>query len=57
MADYVCHGCGQKKAGYQANECQKCGKVLCEKCRGGKVVCRESPKGTPGCVGTFKQRP
>jgi hypothetical protein len=57
MAEYICQACGQKKANPAfVYQCSKCGKILCDSCRGGGFSCKDSPKGTPGCWGTLKSK-
>jgi hypothetical protein len=38
-ADYICQGCTQKKPQNKVSECTKCGKILCNSCKGG-TYCR-----------------
>ena len=55
MAEYTCHGCGKTKhLGSDVMKCPRCGKILCESCRGGRYTCKDSPKGTPGCNGQLQ---
>ena len=58
MPDYVCHACNQRK--FQSSgifEYSKCGKVLCQSCKGYHGTnSKDSPKGTAGCTGTLKQK-
>ncbi len=56
MPDFICHGCNQKKPHTQVSECTKCKKILCDPCRSGRVTCKDAPKGTAGCSGSFKRR-
>jgi hypothetical protein len=58
MPDYICHGCNQRKSHSSGvYECNKCGKVLCESCRGYHGFnCMDFPKGTAGCSGTLKKK-
>lgn len=56
MADYICHGCNQKKFQDKVKECNKCKKILCDSCRNGQSTCKDSPKGTAGCSGSFQKR-
>jgi hypothetical protein len=56
MADYICHGCNQRKAQNHVRECTKCGKILCDVCRKNEVYCKNSAKGTAGCAGTLKSK-
>ncbi len=55
MPDYLCHSCKQKRSSSSVQQCQKCHKILCDSCRGGKSVCKDSAKGTAGCSGSFKR--
>ena len=58
MADYVCHACNQRKS--QSSGiflCSKCGKILCESCKGYRgSYCKDSTKGTAGCPGTLTKK-
>lgn len=56
MPDFVCHACNQKKPQNQVRECDKCRRILCESCWQGRSVCKDSPKGTAGCNGTYRPR-
>jgi hypothetical protein len=57
MADYICHGCNQRKSQSQVFECTRCGKILCQSCKGySGPTCKDSPKWTAGCSGTFKTK-
>ena len=56
MPDYICHGCKQKKSPPWVYECDKCGKILCNSCKGGVSICKDSKKGQAGCSGRFKDR-
>jgi hypothetical protein len=56
MPDYICHGCNQKKSNTRVRECNKCGRILCDSCRGGATTCKDSPKGKAGCSGRLESR-
>jgi hypothetical protein len=58
MPDYVCHGCNQRKSQSSGiYECTKCGKILCQSCKGyGGSTCKDSPHGKAGCSGTLKKK-
>ena len=51
MPDYVCHSCNQRKSQSSGIfECTKCGKVLCQSCKGYTgSYCKDSPKAKVGC--------
>ena len=55
-AEYICHGCNQKKSPPWVFECNKCGKILCQSCKGGSSACKDSKKGTSGCSGRLEKR-
>ena len=55
MPDYICHGCNQRKPQSQVSECSKCGKILCNTCKGNAYHCKDSPKGKAGCDGKLER--
>ncbi len=58
MADVTCQGCGTKRATTSGvmHKCDKCGKILCDKCRGTKLTpCSSVNTGTPRCSGTYRK--
>lgn len=57
MPDYVCHACNQRKSQSSVFECSKCGKVLCQSCKGySGSTCKDSPNGKAGCSGTLNRK-
>jgi hypothetical protein len=58
MPDYVCHSCNQRKSQSSGIfECTKCGKVLCQSCKGYTgSYCKDSPKAKVGCSSSFKKK-
>jgi hypothetical protein len=58
MPDYVCHACNQRKSQNSGiYECDRCGKILCDSCKGYRgPVCKDSPNGKAGCGGTLKKK-
>jgi hypothetical protein len=56
MADWLCQACNQKRSSSQIRECDKCNRVLCDRCRDGAYTCKDSKNGTAGCRGTFKSK-
>ena len=56
MPQFLCHACNRAFEGKKIRECTKCKRILCDACRSGKTTCKDSPKGTAGCTGTYKLR-
>jgi hypothetical protein len=56
MADLLCQNCKKTMSANKIFECPKCGKFLCESCKGYGSHCKDSKNGTAGCDGYWKRR-
>jgi hypothetical protein len=55
MSKPTCSACG-KTIWTPTYQCDKCGKVLCDKCKGPWNICKDSANGTKNCSGTLKSK-
>jgi hypothetical protein len=54
MAMFTCPECSIAKSQGYVKKCNRCGRLLCDKCRGPFAVCKSSKRAkTTGCNGTF----
>lgn len=53
MAMLECSGCGARKLQGYVRKCNKCGRILCDTCKGPLLACKDSKRGKVDCRGMF----
>ena len=48
-----CSACGAEKSQGYIRKCNKCGRILCDTCKGPQATCKDSKRGRSECTGIF----
>lgn len=53
MAMFTCSACSSSKSKGYVRQCNKCGRILCDTCKGAHSACKESKRSKTDCSGMF----
>ena len=53
MAMFTCSECSATKSQGYVRQCNKCRRILCDSCKGGRSACKDSKRGKSECGGIF----
>ncbi len=53
MAMFTCTECGASKSQGYVRKCNKCGRILCDRCKGPLSACKDSKRAKANCNGMF----